>query len=110
DDMYARAETRIIVGLGNPGRQYANTRHNAGWLVLDELMKRASAPSPRNRLQAEISEVRYKGVRLVIAKPQTYMNESGKSVSQLLKWYKVDPTDMIVVVDDLDIPFGRLRL
>lgn len=110
DDMYARAETRIIVGLGNPGRQYANTRHNAGWLVLDELMKRASAPSPRNRLQAEISEVRYKGVRLVIAKPQTYMNESGKAVSQLLKWYKVEPDEMIVVVDDLDIPFGRLRL
>lgn len=110
EDMYARAETRIIVGLGNPGRQYANTRHNAGWLVLDELIRRTGAPSSRSRLQAEISEVRYKGVRLVIAKPQTYMNESGKAVSQLLKWYKVSPEEMIVVVDDLDIPFGRLRL
>ena len=110
DDMYAPAEPRIIVGLGNPGRQYANTRHNAGWMVLDELAKRASAPSHRNRLQAEISEVKYKGFRLVIAKPQTYMNESGKSVSQILNWYKVKPEQMLVVVDDLDIPFGRLRM
>lgn len=110
DDMFSRAETRIVVGLGNPGRQYANTRHNAGWLVLDELAKRASAPSPRNRLQAEITEARYKDVRLVIAKPQTYMNDSGKSVVQLLNWYKASPDDLLVVVDDLDIPFGRLRL
>lgn len=110
DEMYGRAETRIIVGLGNPGRQYAGTRHNAGWMVLDELAKRSSAPSHRNRLQAEISEVKYKGFRLVIAKPQTYMNESGKSVSQLLNWYKISPDHMLVVVDDLDIPFGRLRM
>lgn len=110
DDMYARAETRIIVGLGNPGRKYANTRHNAGWLVLDELAKRSSAPSPRSRFQAEISEVRYKDFRLVMVKPQTYMNESGKSVSQILNWYKADPEEMLVVVDDLDIPFGRLRM
>lgn len=110
DDMYARAETRIIVGLGNPGRKYENTRHNAGWLVLDELAKRSGAPSPRSRLQAEISEVRYRDYRLVMAKPQTYMNESGKSVSQLLNWYKVKPEEMLVIVDDLDIPFGRLRM
>lgn len=110
DDMYAPAEPRIIVGLGNPGRQYANTRHNAGWMVLDELAKRAGAPSPRTRMQAEISEIRYKDFRLVLVKPQTYMNESGKSVSQILSWYKVDPDEMLVVVDDLDIPFGRLRM
>lgn len=108
--MYAPAEPRIIVGLGNPGRQYANTRHNAGWMVLDELAERAGAPSPRTRMQAEISEVRYKDFRLVLVKPQTYMNESGKSVSQILNWYKVDPDEMLVVVDDLDIPFGRLRM
>ncbi len=110
ENMYARAETRIVVGLGNPGRKYANTRHNAGWLVLDELAKRSGAPSPRSRFQAEISEVRYKDFRVVMVKPQTYMNESGKSVSQILNWYKVDPEDMLVVVDDLDIPFGRLRM
>ena len=110
EHMYARAETRIVVGLGNPGRKYANTRHNAGWLVLDELAKRSGAPSPRSRFQAEISEVRYKDFRVVMVKPQTYMNESGKSVSQILNWYKVEPVDMLVVVDDLDIPFGRLRM
>lgn len=110
ENMYARAETRILVGLGNPGRKYANTRHNAGWLVLDALAKRSGAPSPRSRFQAEISEVRYKDFRIVLVKPQTYMNESGKAVSQILKWYKVDPDEMLVVVDDLDIPFGRLRM
>lgn len=110
DDMYTRAETRLIVGLGNPGRKYANTRHNAGWLAIDWLADRTGAPSPRSRLQAQISEVRYKDYRLVLAKPQTYMNESGKSVSQLLNWYKVKPDEMLVIVDDLDLPFGRLRL
>lgn len=110
ENMYARAETRIIVGLGNPGRQYANTRHNAGWMVLDELIKRSGAPSPRSRFQAEMSEVKYLGFKLVIVKPQTYMNESGKAVSQILNWYKADPEEMLVVVDDLDIPFGRLRM
>lgn len=110
DTMYARAETRIVVGLGNPGKKYANTRHNAGWLVLDGLAKRSGAPSPRSRFQAEISEVRYQDFRLVIVKPQTYMNESGKAVSQILNWYKAKPEEMLVVVDDLDIPFGRLRM
>lgn len=110
DPMYARAETRIIVGLGNPGRQYANTRHNAGWMVIDEIAKRAGASGARNRLQAEIIEARYKGYRLVLAKPQTYMNDSGRSVRELLNWYKVSSDDLLVVMDELDIPFGRLRL
>lgn len=108
--MYARAETRIIVGLGNPGRQYANTRHNAGWMVIDELAKRSGAVGIRNRLQAEIIEVRYKGYRLILAKPQTFMNDSGKAVRELLNWYKVDTDGLMVVTDDLDIPYGRLRL
>ena len=85
--MYARAETRIIVGLGNPGRQYANTRHNAGWMVIDEIAKRAGATGSRHRLHAEILEARYKGYRIVLAKPQTFMNDSGKSVRELLNWY-----------------------
>lgn len=108
--MYARAETRIVVGLGNPGRQYANTRHNAGWMVIDEIAKRAGADGSRNRLQSEITEVRYRGFRLILAKPQTFMNESGKAVRELLNWYKADFDDLLVITDDLDIPFGRLRL
>ncbi len=110
NDMYTRAETRILVGLGNPGRQYAHTRHNAGWMVIDELIKRAGGGTSRNRLQSEITEARYQGYRLVFAKPQTFMNESGKSVRELLRWYKVDFDDLLVITDDLDIPFGRLRL
>ncbi len=110
DPMYARAETRLIVGLGNPGRQYANTRHNAGWMVIDEIAKRASATGTRNRLHAEITEARYKGYRIVLAKPQTYMNDSGKSVRELLNWYKVGTDDLLIVMDELDLPFGRLRL
>jgi len=110
DPMYARAETRIIVGLGNPGRQYANTRHNAGWMVIDEIAKRANASGTRNRLHAEITEARYQGYRVVLAKPQTFMNDSGKSVRELMNWYKVDPDDVLIVMDELDLPFGRLRL
>lgn len=108
--MYARAETRIIVGLGNPGRQYANTRHNAGWMVIDEIAKRAGATGSRHRLHAEIMEARYKGYRVVLAKPQTYMNDSGKSVRELLNWYKASTDDLLVIMDELDLPFGRLRL
>ncbi len=109
-DMYARAETRILVGLGNPGQQYAHTRHNAGWMVIDEIARRSGAPASKKRFHAEISEVRYHDVRLVLVKPQTYMNDSGKAVRETLGWYKVKPEDCLIVVDDLDIPFGRLRL
>jgi PTH1 family peptidyl-tRNA hydrolase len=108
--MYARASTRIVVGLGNPGQQYARTRHNAGWMVIDEIAHRASAPAAKKRFHAEISEAQYHGVRLVLVKPQTYMNESGRAVREILSWYKASPQDCLLVVDDLDIPFGRLRL
>lgn len=110
EQMFTRAETRIIVGLGNPGKQYAHTRHNAGWMVIDELAKRSFADSPRTRLQAELSEVRYKGYRVVLAKPQTFMNESGKALRDIMNWYKVDHDDVLVITDDLDISFGRLKL
>lgn len=110
EQMFTRAETRIIVGLGNPGRQYAQTRHNAGWMVIDEIVKRSFADSPRNRLQSELTEVRYKGFRVILAKPQTFMNESGRSVREIMNWYKVGHDDVLVVTDDLDISFGRLKL
>lgn len=110
EQMFTRAETRIIVGLGNPGKQYAHTRHNAGWMVIDEIAKRSFAESPRNRLQSELTEVRYKGYRVVLAKPQTFMNESGRAVREAMNWYKVDLDDVLVVTDDLDISFGRLKL
>lgn len=110
EQMFTRAETRIIVGLGNPGKQYAQTRHNAGWMVIDELAKRSFSDSPRNRLQAELTEVRYKGYRVVLAKPQTFMNDSGRAVREMMNWYKVGLSDVLVITDDLDIAFGRLKL
>lgn len=109
-DMYARAETRIVVGLGNPGNKYAHTRHNAGFMVIDEIASRSSAPAIKKRFHAELTEVRYLGYRLVLAKPQTFMNDSGVTIRELLNWYKVTPKELMIVVDDLDIPFGRLRL
>ena len=109
-DMYARADTRIIVGLGNPGVKYAHTRHNAGFMVIDEIASRSAARAIKKRFHAELTEVRYLGYRLVLAKPQTFMNDSGITVRELLNWYKVTPKELMIVVDDLDIPFGRLRL
>lgn len=110
DDMYARAATRIIVGLGNPGQKYAHTRHNAGWMVIDEFASRHNAPAAKKRFHAEITEVTWQGYKVVLAKPQTFMNDSGITVRELLSWYKVSPQDVMLVVDELDIPFGRLRL
>lgn len=108
--MFDRGRTKIVVGLGNPGRQYAETRHNFGFFVVDELAKRTNAPSSRKRMNAEISEARFGGDRLVLVMPQTYMNDSGIAVREIMRWYKVAPEDVLVVVDDLDLRFGQLRL
>lgn len=108
--MFDRGGTKIVVGLGNPGRQYAQTRHNFGFFVVDELAKRTSAPSSRKRMNAEISETRYGDDRLVLVMPQTYMNASGVAVREIMRWYKVKPEDVLIVVDDLDLRYGQMRL
>jgi len=104
------SRTRIVVGLGNPGRQYAGTRHNLGFLVVDELARRVHAPESRKRFRAEISEARRDGDRFVLVMPQTFMNESGVTVREVMRWYKVPHEHLIIVVDDLDLPFGQIRL
>lgn len=109
-DMFDQGRTKIVVGLGNPGRQYAQTRHNFGFFVVDELATRTSAPTSRKRMNAEISETRYDSDRLILVMPQTYMNASGVAVSQIMQWYKVAPEDVLIVVDDLDLRFGQIRL
>ena len=109
-EMFDRGSTKIVVGLGNPGRQYAGTRHNFGFFVVDEIARRTSAPSSRKRMNAEISEARYGEDRLILVMPQTYMNASGVAVREIMRWYKVPPEDVLVVVDDLDLRFGQLRL
>jgi PTH1 family peptidyl-tRNA hydrolase len=108
--MIDRGRTKVVVGLGNPGRKYADTRHNLGFFVVDELAKRTSAPLSKKRMQAEITEARLGDHRLILAMPQTYMNDSGLAVREIVRWYKVPPEDVLVVVDDLDLPFGQMRI
>lgn len=104
------SRTNVIVGLGNPGRQYADTRHNLGFLVVDDLARRVHAPESRKRFKAEISDARRNGDRFVLVMPQTFMNESGVTVREVVRWYKVPHEQVMIVVDDLDLPFGQIRL
>jgi peptidyl-tRNA hydrolase, PTH1 family len=101
---------KLIVGLGNPGTQYAETRHNVGWLVVDRLAERAGWSGGRERDASRIVQGRFQGLDLTLAKPLTYMNESGIAVRKLLAREHAPLHDMLVVADDLALPFGRLRL
>ena len=102
----------LVVGLGNPGAQYERTRHNIGAMVVDELARRASATFKSHKTNARVAEGRIVpgGTRLVLAKPNTYMNVSGGPVSQLVRFYSLEPGRLIVVHDELDIPFDTIKL
>jgi PTH1 family peptidyl-tRNA hydrolase len=101
---------KLVVGLGNPGKQYAETRHNIGWMVLDRIADRAGkAGRGRDRDASSVLEIRAGGQELVLAKPQTYMNDSGRAVRRLLQSYHVPLVDLLVVADDFALPFGKLR-
>lgn len=102
--------SRMVVGLGNVGSKYAGTRHNIGFAVVDELAKRYQAAPPRSRFDARIQEVHLDAGRTVLAAPTTMMNNSGHAVAQLANWYKVAPDQILVVHDELDLPFGKMRL
>ncbi|WP_436761733.1 aminoacyl-tRNA hydrolase [Streptosporangium sp. V21-05] len=99
----------LVVGLGNPGPEYAGNRHNAGFMVLDELAARAGGRFKAHRSRAEVLEGRLAGVPAVLAKPLSFMNLSGGPVKALADFYKVDPARVVVVHDELDIPYGALR-
>jgi peptidyl-tRNA hydrolase, PTH1 family len=101
---------KIVVGLGNPGREYAATRHNLGFMVVDELARRFHADGWRNRFRAEITQVMIGSEKLVLAKPQTFMNLSGIAVREVLHWFKAAPQDTLIVVDDIDLPFQSIRM
>lgn len=101
---------KVIVGLGNPGREYAATRHNLGFMVVDELARRSGGGAAKSRFKAELQEITVNGLRVVLVKPQTYMNLSGHSVREASSWYKVPKSNVLVIVDDLDLPFGAMRL
>ncbi|WP_431233493.1 aminoacyl-tRNA hydrolase [Mycolicibacterium psychrotolerans] len=105
------ADPLLVVGLGNPGPQYAKTRHNLGFMVADVLAGRIGAQfKVHKRSGAEIVTGRLAHRPVVLAKPRTYMNESGRQVGPLAKFYSVMPADIIVIHDELDIDFGRIRL
>ena len=101
---------RAIVGLGNPGEKYAHTRHNAGFDTLDILSAKLELPIRKLKCRAVVGEGEDSGERLVLIKPQTFMNESGFSVADALQWYKLRPQEMLLIVDDIDLPFGQVRL
>lgn len=100
----------LVVGLGNPGRQYAGNRHNAGFMVVDELMRLSGAGTPRQRMGAEIAEATLGGTKVIFCKPMEFMNASGFAVSRASAFWKIPPAQTVVVHDDMDLDFGRLRL
>lgn len=105
------AEPVLVVGLGNPGPQYATTRHNAGFMVVDILADRMGEKfKVHKKSGAEVATGRLAGRPVVLAKPRVYMNESGRQVGPLAKFYSVAPADVVIVHDELDIDFGRIRL
>ncbi len=100
----------LIVGLGNPGREYADTRHNAGYMALDILAERFNIDIRRHNFRSVFGEGRIGSEKVVLAKPETFMNNSGFAVRDLMNWYKADHEHLIVVYDDADIPVGTIRM
>jgi PTH1 family peptidyl-tRNA hydrolase len=98
----------LVTGLGNPGREYEQTRHNAGWMVVDELARRHEG-SFRPKFDGQLSEIRLGDLRLALLKPETYMNVSGKSIAAARRFFKAEPETLLVVHDDVDLEPGRLQ-
>ncbi len=102
--------SKLIVGLGNPGPKYLWTRHNAGFIVLDRFAHLAGIPVTKKSFSGLYGEGNWEGHRLLLLKPQTFMNLSGRSVAEALRFHKLSPADLIVIHDDLDITFGQIKL
>ena len=100
----------ILIGLGNPGKEYARTRHNVGFDVIDVLSEKTGIAPTRSAMHGLIGEGFVGGKKLVLVKPQTYMNLSGQCVAEVLAWYKPDPSQVLLVYDDIDLPLGKLRM
>ena len=101
---------KLVVGLGNPGSNYEGTRHNIGFEVISELALRWKATRPKLRFEANLSEANYQGEKVLLAAPQTFMNLSGRSVQQIVKFYQIPLNDVLVICDDMNLKFGQLRL
>lgn len=100
----------LLVGLGNPGEKYARQRHNIGFMAVDEIIRRHKFSPERKRFQGLVSEGTLNGVKALILKPQTYMNESGRAVGEAMRFYKLGPSDIVVMHDELDLPAAKVRI
>jgi PTH1 family peptidyl-tRNA hydrolase len=102
--------TYLLIGLGNPGREYRDNRHNLGFMVIDRLIVRLNARGLKVQSKAIVTTATYEDHKLILAKPQTYMNLSGQSAQGLLNFYKIPMENMLIAHDDLDLPFGTIRI
>lgn len=104
----------LIVGLGNPGPEYSFTRHNCGYLVIDEILKKVNQDnlnvSPKSKFKGKYWESTYNNEKIILLKPETYMNNSGESIHEAMHWFKIPQDKLIVIYDDLDIEFGTIRV
>lgn len=110
DKSTSNLSTYLIVGLGNPGREYQNSRHNIGFMLVNRLAERLETTFARLESKALVTKAKLEDYTIILAKPQTYMNLSGQSVNSLVKFYKLPMENVMVVYDDVDLPFGRLRI
>ncbi len=101
---------KMIVGLGNPGSKYQATKHNIGFITLDEMAFQQQVKFSKSQFEAETASCLLQGEKVLLVKPQTFMNESGRSVGPLASYYKVDLKEILVIYDDLDLPIGKIRL
>ena len=103
-------QTYLLIGLGNPGREYANTRHNFGFMLIDRIAVRLNARGMKVQSKAIVMNSAYEERKLILAKPQTFMNLSGQSVQGLVHFYKLPLSNVMILSDDLDLPFGTIRI
>jgi len=101
---------RLVVGLGNPGSRYARNRHNIGFMAVDAIARRHGIPSFRSRFKGELAEGPIGGERRLLLKPQTFMNDSGESVAETARFYKISPSEIVVIHDEIDLRPGKLRV
>ena len=101
---------RLVVGLGNPGPKHQNNRHNIGFMAADEIVRRHGLSAPRARFQGDVSEGQIGGERIVVLKPATFMNESGRAVGEAVRFYKLAPADVIVIYDEIDLAAAKVRV
>ena len=101
---------KLIVGLGNPGKKYENTRHNTGFAVIDKTLAKLNVELDKNKFNADYTMINRNGEKIYILKPLTYMNLSGEAVVPFMKYFGIEPEDLVVVHDDLNLPVGKIRL